>query len=135
MSSMKSNRELSYSYVLMVQHLIERCLVMYMDREECVRALAKHARIKPVVTATVWRELEKENKEFFEAYTRQRIEYQSKALSCMLEKATAKLCAQKLDDYTPGTSTLSLQLRGSAALRELSAELSSAGGKEYGSGR
>ncbi|KAL1816121.1 hypothetical protein ACET3Z_018695 [Daucus carota] len=40
-----------------------------MSKEECMDALAKHANILPVVTSTVWKELEKENKQFFEAYS------------------------------------------------------------------
>ncbi|KAK4279460.1 hypothetical protein QN277_011241 [Acacia crassicarpa] len=56
------------SYVHMVQHLIEKCLTFHMTKEECMEALSKHANIKPVITSTVWNELEKENKEFFEAY-------------------------------------------------------------------
>ncbi|KAJ6432729.1 hypothetical protein OIU84_019886 [Salix udensis] len=39
-----------------------------MTKEECMEALSKHANIEPVITSTVWKELEKENKEFFEAY-------------------------------------------------------------------
>ncbi|KAJ8564953.1 hypothetical protein K7X08_001413 [Anisodus acutangulus] len=39
-----------------------------MTKEECMEALSKHANIKPIITATVWIELEKENKEFFEEY-------------------------------------------------------------------
>ncbi|CAN1338694.1 hypothetical protein LINPERPRIM_LOCUS38179 [Linum perenne] len=39
-----------------------------MTKEECMEALSKHANIKPVITSTVWNELEKENKGFFEAY-------------------------------------------------------------------
>lgn len=35
-----------------------------------MEALSKHANIKPVITSTVWNELEKENKEFFEAYNK-----------------------------------------------------------------
>ncbi|OAY73769.1 uncharacterized protein LOC109724002 [Ananas comosus] len=60
------------SYIRLVQHLIERCLLFEMSMEECAEALAKHADIKPAVTSTVWKELEKENKEFFEAYGRRR---------------------------------------------------------------
>ncbi|XP_010253307.1 PREDICTED: uncharacterized protein LOC104594625 [Nelumbo nucifera] len=62
----------SASYIHMVQHLIEKCLLFYMTKEECIEALSKHANIKPVITSTVWKELEKENKEFFEAYARSR---------------------------------------------------------------
>ncbi|MFQ6622584.1 hypothetical protein Gotur_001734 [Gossypium turneri] len=57
-----------HSYIRMVQHLIERCLLLYMSRQQCVKALAKYASIRPCITITVWRELEKENKDFFEAY-------------------------------------------------------------------
>ncbi|XP_044461279.1 uncharacterized protein LOC123192699 [Mangifera indica] len=58
----------SASYIHMVHHLIEKCLIFHMTKEECMEALSKHANIKPVITSTVWNELEKENKEFFEAY-------------------------------------------------------------------
>ncbi|KAF2316562.1 hypothetical protein GH714_041903 [Hevea brasiliensis] len=39
-----------------------------MSRDDCIKALAKHASIHPVVTLTVWKELLKENKDFFQAY-------------------------------------------------------------------
>ncbi|XP_010260037.1 PREDICTED: uncharacterized protein LOC104599268 isoform X1 [Nelumbo nucifera] len=58
--------------MMQVQHLIEKCILFHMTKEECVEALSKHANIKPVITSTVWKELEKENKEFFEAYTKSR---------------------------------------------------------------
>ncbi|CAA7021202.1 unnamed protein product [Microthlaspi erraticum] len=60
------------SYIHFVHHLIEKCIVFNMGREECMDALLKHANIKPIITSTVWKELEKENKEFFEAYERRR---------------------------------------------------------------
>ncbi|KAF8021953.1 hypothetical protein BT93_G2174 [Corymbia citriodora subsp. variegata] len=58
----------SASYIHMVHHLIEKCLIFRMSKEECMEALSKHANIKPVITSTVWNQLEKENKEFFEEY-------------------------------------------------------------------
>ncbi|XP_077213290.1 uncharacterized protein LOC143848275 [Tasmannia lanceolata] len=64
----------SASYIHMVQHLIEKCLLCHMTKEECMEALSKHANIMPVITSTVWKELEKENKEFFESYSRMRKE-------------------------------------------------------------
>ncbi|GMH10130.1 hypothetical protein Nepgr_011971 [Nepenthes gracilis] len=64
--------ESSAAYIRMVQHLIEECIIFNMSREECMEALSKHANIKPVITSTVWKELEKENKEFFEAFEEQR---------------------------------------------------------------
>ncbi|KAL9423891.1 hypothetical protein AB3S75_035895 [Citrus x aurantiifolia] len=57
-----------HSYIRMVQHLIERCLLLHMSRDQCIKALAEHAGIRPLVTLTVWRELQKENKDFFRAY-------------------------------------------------------------------
>ncbi|KAL9363019.1 hypothetical protein Peur_045804 [Populus x canadensis] len=62
----------SASYIHMVHHLIEECIIFNMSKEECMEALSKHADIKPVITSTVWKELEKENKEFFEAYEKRR---------------------------------------------------------------
>ncbi|GAB2276667.1 hypothetical protein Dimus_011383 [Dionaea muscipula] len=59
------------SYIHTVQHLIEKCLIFHMTKEECIDALSKHANIKPVITSIVWKELEKENREFFEGYSDQ----------------------------------------------------------------
>ncbi|KAK8950359.1 hypothetical protein KSP40_PGU003351 [Platanthera guangdongensis] len=64
----------SATYIHTVQHLIEKCLLYRMNKEECVEALNKHANIHPVITSTVWAELEKENKEFFGEYAREREE-------------------------------------------------------------
>ncbi|QCE07039.1 Conserved hypothetical protein CHP01589 [Vigna unguiculata] len=49
-----------------------------MNLEECKEALFKHANIKPIITSTVWKELQKENKEFFDAYSRSQNEGGSK---------------------------------------------------------
>ncbi|XP_015957109.1 uncharacterized protein LOC107481341 [Arachis duranensis] len=57
-----------HSYIRMVQNLIERCLLFHMSQDQCIKALAEHAGIKPLVTLTVWKELQKENKEFFRDY-------------------------------------------------------------------
>ncbi|RWR76844.1 hypothetical protein CKAN_00530600 [Cinnamomum micranthum f. kanehirae] len=67
----------SASYIHLVHHLIEKCLLFHMTKEECMEALSKHAKIDPVITSTVWKELEKENKEFFEAYSLRREERMS----------------------------------------------------------
>ncbi|KAH7654657.1 Angiotensin-converting enzyme 2 protein [Dioscorea alata] len=56
------------SYIRMVQHLIERCLILRMNRDDCVQALAQHACIRPLVTLAVWKGLLKENKGFFQSY-------------------------------------------------------------------
>ncbi|GMI72563.1 hypothetical protein like AT3G55240 [Hibiscus trionum] len=83
----------SASYIHMVQHLIEKCLIFNMTKEECMEALSKHANIKPVITSTVWNELEKENKEFFEAYARS----QSKQ-DRMSEKETSQMIQNMISD-------------------------------------
>ncbi|BAT74691.1 hypothetical protein VIGAN_01241100 [Vigna angularis var. angularis] len=41
-----------HSYIRMVQNLIERCMLFHMSQEQCIRALAEHAGIKPLVTVT-----------------------------------------------------------------------------------
>ncbi|KAI7729756.1 hypothetical protein M8C21_003062, partial [Ambrosia artemisiifolia] len=65
-----------------VHHLIEECLVFNMSKEECMEALSKHANIMPAITSTVWSELEKENKDFFEAYNNKtREQHQTHSLS------------------------------------------------------
>ncbi|CAF2266978.1 hypothetical protein BRARA_D00421 [Brassica rapa] len=83
----------SASYIHMVHHMIEKCLIFNMSKEECVEALFKHANITPVITSTVWKELEKENKEFFKAYE----ERQSKQEQ-MSEEETTQLIQKIISD-------------------------------------
>ncbi|XP_029129580.1 uncharacterized protein LOC109810240 [Cajanus cajan] len=55
-----------------IRHLvvvyIERCLELYINKENIVQALEDQADIAPAFTELVLEELEKENKEFFENY-------------------------------------------------------------------
>ncbi|XP_008788054.1 uncharacterized protein LOC103705925 [Phoenix dactylifera] len=89
----------SASYIRMVQHLIEKCLLFHMNKDECVEALSKHANINPVITSTVWTELEKENKEFFEAYRREREERVLEMETMqMIQKMLAETAAIDPDD-------------------------------------
>ncbi|XP_044507884.1 uncharacterized protein LOC123227237 [Mangifera indica] len=83
----------SASYIHLVQHLIEKCLIFRMTKEECMEALSRHADIKPVITSTVWNELEKENKEFFEAYAQS----QSKE-DRMSEEETSQMIQKMITD-------------------------------------
>lgn len=55
-------------------------------------ALSKHANINPVITATVWNELEKENKEFFETYA------QSHNKDCITEEETSAMIQKMILD-------------------------------------
>ncbi|KAM7499231.1 hypothetical protein LguiA_023645 [Lonicera macranthoides] len=84
----------SASYIHMVQHLIEKCLIFQMSKEECVEALSKHANIKPVITSTVWNELEKENKEFFEAYSQSQTKDDR-----MSESETSEMLQKMVSDH------------------------------------
>ncbi|GJP55359.1 hypothetical protein CLOM_g14328 [Closterium sp. NIES-68] len=88
------SRESTRSYVQMVQHLIERCLLLNLSRDECVVALAKHAGVKPAITATVWKALEKENKSYFDEYSKQRM--LRRAQSQRLRAQYAKDCAERV---------------------------------------
>nr|XP_043631415.1 uncharacterized protein LOC122602871 [Erigeron canadensis]XP_043631416.1 uncharacterized protein LOC122602871 [Erigeron canadensis] len=88
----------SASYIHMVQHLIEKCLIFRMSKDECMEALSKHAKIKPVITSTVWNELEKENKEFFESYSHSQSQSSSVA-DRMSEAETSQLIQKMINDH------------------------------------
>ncbi|XP_050892574.1 uncharacterized protein LOC127098113 isoform X3 [Lathyrus oleraceus] len=47
-----SSSSSSASYIHLVQHLIEKCLIFHMTKEECMEALSKHAHINPIITST-----------------------------------------------------------------------------------
>ncbi|RDX57714.1 hypothetical protein CR513_63023, partial [Mucuna pruriens] len=85
----------SASYIHM--HLIEKCLIFHMSKEECMEALSKHANIKPVITSTVWNELEKENKEFFEAYAKAKSKDER-----MSEEETSRMIQKMISDSSKG---------------------------------
>ncbi|KAL9372183.1 hypothetical protein Peur_034427 [Populus x canadensis] len=54
--------------IRIVQNLIERCLQLFLDKDEVVKTLFEQARIQPDFTRIVWNRLEQENAEFFKAY-------------------------------------------------------------------
>ncbi|GJT62303.1 polyribonucleotide nucleotidyltransferase [Tanacetum coccineum] len=91
----------SASYIHMVQHLIEKCLIFRMSKEECMEALSKHANIKPVITSTVWSELEKVNKEFFESYSQSQ---SSSGANRMSEAETSELIQKMISDNQSNNS-------------------------------
>ncbi|KAF8719542.1 hypothetical protein HU200_024273 [Digitaria exilis] len=93
----------SASYIRMVHHLIEKCICFNLNKEECMDALEKHANIKPVITSTVWKELEKENKEFFETYNKDCAERNIEAETMQrIEKMLAEAAASKTSDDEEG---------------------------------
>ncbi|XP_059459212.1 uncharacterized protein LOC132188700 [Corylus avellana] len=90
----------SASYIHLVQHLIEKCLIFHMTKQECMEALSKHGNIQPVITSTVWNELVKENKRFFEAYTQS---HESKADDQMSEEETRQMIQKMISDSSKGS--------------------------------
>ncbi|KAI7745428.1 hypothetical protein M8C21_020999, partial [Ambrosia artemisiifolia] len=73
-----------------VQYMIEKCLIFHMNKEECIEALSKHANIMPVITSTVWKELEKANREFFQSY------YESSSGSKRMSETETSVLIQKI---------------------------------------
>ncbi|GFZ05553.1 helicase with zinc finger protein [Actinidia rufa] len=67
-SSSHDNKKVSREDIELVQNLIERCLQLYMNKEEVVKTLLNRARIDPGFTTLVWQKLEEENADFFRAY-------------------------------------------------------------------
>ncbi|CAN1751239.1 hypothetical protein LINPERHAP1_LOCUS4269 [Linum perenne] len=67
--SSNNGRKITRQDIEMVQNLIERCLQLYMNKNEVVTTLLEQARIEPGFTSLVWHKLQDENAEFFKAYS------------------------------------------------------------------
>ncbi|KAI4338365.1 hypothetical protein MLD38_023435 [Melastoma candidum] len=67
-TSNNDSKKVTRQDIELVQNLIERCLQLYMNRDEVVKILLTRARIDPGFTALVWQKLEEENADFFRAY-------------------------------------------------------------------
>ncbi|KAL5572091.1 hypothetical protein UlMin_021688 [Ulmus minor] len=67
-TSSNDGKKVSRQDIELVQNLIERCLQLYMNRDEVVKTLLTRARIEPGFTSLVWQKLEEENADFFRAY-------------------------------------------------------------------
>ncbi|XP_022147358.1 uncharacterized protein LOC111016316 isoform X3 [Momordica charantia] len=67
-ASNNDGKKVSHQDIEFVQNLIERCLQLYMNRDEVVKTLLNRARIDPGFTSLVWQKLEEENADFFRAY-------------------------------------------------------------------
>ncbi|XP_010261589.1 PREDICTED: uncharacterized protein LOC104600377 [Nelumbo nucifera] len=66
--SSTDSKKVSREDIELVQNLIERCLQLYMNKDEVVKTLLNRARIEPGFTTLVWQKLEEENADFFKAY-------------------------------------------------------------------
>jgi uncharacterized protein (TIGR01589 family) len=60
--------DVSAEDISLVQNLIERCLQLYMPRDEVVAVLRAQAAVEPGFTRLVWGKLEEQNPAFFAAY-------------------------------------------------------------------
>ncbi|KAJ8440662.1 hypothetical protein Cgig2_031079 [Carnegiea gigantea] len=84
--SSTDGRKVSREDIELVQNLIERCLQLYMNRDEVVKTLLNRARIDPGFTTLVWQKLEEENADFFKAYyTRLKLKKQIILFNHLLE--------------------------------------------------
>lgn len=73
-----------------VQNLVERCLQLYMARDEVVNVLKSQATIDPGFTHLVWSKLEEQNPEFFKCYyTRLKLKAQIVMFNHLLEQQVA----------------------------------------------
>ncbi|XP_076939576.1 uncharacterized protein LOC143608414 [Bidens hawaiensis] len=61
-------KKVSAEDLQLVQHLIERCIQLYMNQNEVVATLQQQAKIEPTFTKLVWQKLEEENQVFFKQY-------------------------------------------------------------------
>ncbi|XP_020213626.1 uncharacterized protein LOC109797883 [Cajanus cajan] len=67
-ASSNDSKKISRQDIELVQNLIERCLQLYMNKDEVVKTLLTRAKIDPGFTTLVWQKLEEENTGFFRAY-------------------------------------------------------------------
>jgi uncharacterized protein (TIGR01589 family) len=73
-----------------VQNLVERCLQLYMARDEVVNVLKSQATIDPGFTQLVWSKLEEQNPDFFKCYyTRLKLKAQIVMFNHLLEQQVA----------------------------------------------
>ncbi|XP_050222606.1 uncharacterized protein LOC126672694 [Mercurialis annua] len=86
LGSSNNSRKVTREDIEVVQNLIERCLQLYMNRNEVANILLHQARIEPGFTKLVWQKLEEENAEFFKEYhTRLMLKKQINVFNQLLE--------------------------------------------------
>ncbi|XP_051145648.1 uncharacterized protein LOC127261364 isoform X2 [Andrographis paniculata] len=84
--SSNGNGKVSREDIEFVQNLIERCLQLYMNKDEIVENLQSRVGIDRGFTKLVWQKLEEENADFFRAYyTRLKLKKQIVIFNHLLE--------------------------------------------------
>eukprot|EP00899_Mesostigma_viride_P019031 jgi/Mesvir1/27129/Mv20803-RA.1 len=79
-----------------VQHLIEQCLLVGLNEEECVATLAQRG-IPGIITSVVWEQLQLNNPEFFAEY-----EWGMPAKAAYAATIGARLSASSSDETSGG---------------------------------
>lgn len=73
--------------IQMVQNLIERCLQLYLTKDEVITVLREQATIDPEFTQLIWNKLEEQNPDFFKCYyTRLKLKAQIVMFNHLLEQ-------------------------------------------------
>lgn len=73
--------------IQLVQNLIEKCLQLYLTKDEVVSVLREQATIDPEFTQLIWSKLEEQNPDFFKCYyTRLKLKAQIVMFNHLLEQ-------------------------------------------------
>jgi uncharacterized protein (TIGR01589 family) len=80
-------KPISADDIQMVQNLIERCLQLYLTKDEVITVLREQATIDPEFTQLIWNKLEEQNPDFFKCYyTRLKLKAQIVMFNHLLEQ-------------------------------------------------
>lgn len=86
----KTSISVSTDDIQTVQNLIERCLQLYLTKDEVTNVLKEQATVDPSFTELVWKKLEEQNPEFFKCYnTRLKLKGQIIMFNHLLEQQVA----------------------------------------------
>lgn len=83
----QEGKQISADDIQMVQNLIERCLQLYLTKDEVITVLREQATIDPEFTQLIWNKLEEQNPDFFKCYyTRLKLKAQIVMFNHLLEQ-------------------------------------------------
>ncbi|KNA07245.1 hypothetical protein SOVF_173700 [Spinacia oleracea] len=106
--SINGRRKVSHADIELVQKLIERCLVLYMTKDEAVSTLVTRGQLEPHFITLVWQRLEEENPEFFSAYNVQLVLKKQITLFNQLLEQQYHLMSREYRSVTPPSFNNSL---------------------------
>eukprot|EP01125_Pyxidicula_operculata_P012173 TRINITY_DN3994_c0_g1_i2.p1 TRINITY_DN3994_c0_g1~~TRINITY_DN3994_c0_g1_i2.p1 ORF type:complete len:127 (+),score=15.43 TRINITY_DN3994_c0_g1_i2:198-578(+) len=102
------------NHYYLIQCLVEKCLQLYLTREETIDILQQQSNIDPSATSLVWSKLEEQNPEYFKAYEmRLRVKRQILAFNEIIQHQVDKMPQGKGvyggNSYTPSISNANNQ--------------------------